>query len=452
MGAARWGIGIAVTVAGNTLISLALNLQKLAHVQASERAKAADARDSLPRAATDADTLLPKNQERPSFLHSRIWWAGIALMGFGECGNFLSYGFAPASLVAPLGAVSLLANVAIAPALLDETVGATDVLGILLAIIGAVIVVACSGRSSDELLDPAALWAAVCRPVFCIYTLTMLVLGVVLALLVRSPLGSRTALVSLGECAVSGAFTVLATKGVSSFLLGARHVSDVLTEPLFFALLLVIVVTAVIQLTYLNSALQHFDARLVVPTQFVLFTVSTIVGSSILYRDFAQLSPLRITGFAVGCVVTFLGVYVLSIRETEPPGEGTPSSPPCPSPVAAPTEEHMPSTPRHPGHARKGSKNALAAVAAIVSNPQTYLVLHDDAPCAPSMSRSASAPHSPPYLSLERSSPREIPVLVSDDGDGVRAPPFLGISSGRNLLLARDLCSPTRPRSEHLMQ
>ncbi len=39
------------------------------------------------------------------YLKSRLWWAGLALCAVGEAGNFLSYGFAPASVVAPLGTV-----------------------------------------------------------------------------------------------------------------------------------------------------------------------------------------------------------------------------------------------------------------------------------------------------------------------------------------------------------
>ena len=34
-------------------------------------------------------------------------WLGFALMNVGETGNFISYGFAPASVVAPLGTVSV---------------------------------------------------------------------------------------------------------------------------------------------------------------------------------------------------------------------------------------------------------------------------------------------------------------------------------------------------------
>lgn len=39
---------------------------------------------------------------------SVIWWCGVLLMGIGELGNFAAYGFAPASLIAPLGCVSVI--------------------------------------------------------------------------------------------------------------------------------------------------------------------------------------------------------------------------------------------------------------------------------------------------------------------------------------------------------
>lgn len=39
------------------------------------------------------------------YLKSKLWWFGLALISVGEGGNFLSYGFAPASVVAPLGTV-----------------------------------------------------------------------------------------------------------------------------------------------------------------------------------------------------------------------------------------------------------------------------------------------------------------------------------------------------------
>jgi hypothetical protein len=43
--------------------------------------------------------------EEGMYLKSKLWWVGLGLMAAGESGNFLSYGFAPASVVAPLGTV-----------------------------------------------------------------------------------------------------------------------------------------------------------------------------------------------------------------------------------------------------------------------------------------------------------------------------------------------------------
>ncbi|CAG0902597.1 unnamed protein product, partial [Cyprideis torosa] len=43
----------------------------------------------------------------PKFLADQLWWTGMAMMGMGEALNFTAYAFAPVSVVAPLGALSL---------------------------------------------------------------------------------------------------------------------------------------------------------------------------------------------------------------------------------------------------------------------------------------------------------------------------------------------------------
>lgn len=53
----------------------------------------------------DSDDGDSSNVSEGAYLKSKLWWIGLALMSIGECGNFLSYGFAPASVVAPLGTV-----------------------------------------------------------------------------------------------------------------------------------------------------------------------------------------------------------------------------------------------------------------------------------------------------------------------------------------------------------
>ncbi|XP_014885097.1 NIPA-like protein 2, partial [Poecilia latipinna] len=76
-------LGIIISICGNVLISVSLNIQKYAHVRQAQRAS------------------------KPYYT-SGMWWSGVVLMGVGELGNFAAYGFAPASLIAPLGCVSVI--------------------------------------------------------------------------------------------------------------------------------------------------------------------------------------------------------------------------------------------------------------------------------------------------------------------------------------------------------
>ena len=66
------------------------------------------------------------------------------------------------------------------------------------------------------------------------------------------------------------------------------------------------------QIHYVNRALQRFDSTQVIPVQFVLFTISVIIGSAVLYRDFQSANADRFGKFFGGCALTFLGVYLIT--------------------------------------------------------------------------------------------------------------------------------------------
>ena len=57
------------------------------------------------------------------------------LMIGGELGNFMAYGFAPASLVAPLGSVAVIANAIIAFVFLREPISMPSMMGVTLVIV-----------------------------------------------------------------------------------------------------------------------------------------------------------------------------------------------------------------------------------------------------------------------------------------------------------------------------
>ncbi|MCJ1417427.1 hypothetical protein MMC32_003771 [Xylographa parallela] len=361
-------IGIVTAIIGNILISFALNIQRYAHIRlnrerdekqskwgnskgratqdleqaqiAEERAElnlsapmldegnaahqrryheddtvdeSESARHSLRSRSSSQSTIKQEKateEAAPSttYLKSPYWWAGILLMTTGEAGNFLAYGFAPASIVSPLGVVALVSNCIIAPYLLKERFRRRDLLGVIVAVAGAVTVVL-SAKNSETRMGPQDLWTAITRWEFEAY------LGITAGLIVglmwaSGKYGGKSILIDLGLVGLFGGYTALSTKGVASLLSDTLWRS--LTFPITYLLLFILVSSALLQIRYVNRALQRFDSTQVIPTQFVLFTISVIIGSSILYRDFESATLDRVGKFVAGCFLTFLGVYLIT--------------------------------------------------------------------------------------------------------------------------------------------
>ncbi|KAJ5794651.1 Magnesium transporter NIPA [Penicillium paradoxum] len=355
-------IGIITALCGNVLISLALNIQRYAHIRIAReweqgkvqngqngthiglrgrsRDQYQDSEDEFePYHDDDGENTVGRNSgsssrdpsagskdgsdgHRKSYLKSPYWWVGIVLMVVGEMGNFMAYGFAPASIVSPLGVVALISNCIIAPCLLKEQFRKRDLWGVLVSIAGAVVVVL-SAKSSEEQIGPHEIWENITRWEFEVYLglTTSLIVGLMWA---SHQYGSRSILIDVGLVALFGGYTALSTKGVSSLLSGTLW--HVITFPITYLLVFVLVFSALMQIRYINRALQRFDSTQVIPTQFVLFTIAVIVGSAVLYRDFESITAGRATKFVGGCLLTFLGVYFITSGRVRADNESSFSS------------------------------------------------------------------------------------------------------------------------------
>ncbi|CAG8515616.1 14194_t:CDS:2, partial [Acaulospora colombiana] len=211
-------IGVIFAVTGNILISVALNIQKNAHNELRKlhqldqldyeayignRLYSSESNThNLDTTDTEGYEVLldPEQYSEKNYLHSKSWWAGILLMIVGELGNFIAYAFAPASVVAPLGTVALISNVILAPIMLKETFRTQDLAGILIAIIGAVLVVLTS-KSEEVKLSPGAIWAAIKQPQFTIYLFITCALAVSL-LYLSDRIGHKLIIIDLSLVAI----------------------------------------------------------------------------------------------------------------------------------------------------------------------------------------------------------------------------------------------------------
>lgn len=99
--------------------------------------------DSDPKLLATDD--LFANLNMASLLKNPIWILGFIVFMIGNILNVVALQFAPQSLVAPLGSISLVVNVICAPLLNHEVIGWTDIVGVIMIVGGSVLVVAFSG-------------------------------------------------------------------------------------------------------------------------------------------------------------------------------------------------------------------------------------------------------------------------------------------------------------------
>lgn len=339
----RWSslIGIVTAIIGNILISFALNIQRYAHIRLHREKLARREKSKSPSRSNNGYGTNGRNpigeeegqagsedlsrsfessssrssgdqndgrKRDPTYLQSPYWWGGIALMTIGETGNFLAYGFAPASIVSPLGVVALVSNCVIAPIMLKEVFRLRDFWGVVVAVGGAVTVVL-SAKTEERKLGPHEILDAITTLEFEIYmAITVALIGV---LMWASPkYGNKTILLDLGLVGLFGGYTALSTKGVASML--SSTLWRAFSTPITYILIAVLIGTAIMQVHYVNKALQRFDSTQVIPVQFVMFTLSVIIGSAILYRDFQKATAENLIKFVGGCLLTFFGVWLIT--------------------------------------------------------------------------------------------------------------------------------------------
>jgi magnesium transporter len=150
---------------------------------------------------SDSEGKLPKPSQK-SYLRSPYWWAGIIMMTVGEAGNFLAYGFAPASIVSPLGVVAIISNCIIAPFFMKEPFRWRDFWGVVIAVSGAVTVVL-SARASNPKLGPHEIWSLIGTWEFETY-LAITVILIIGLMLASAKYGQKSIFIDLGLVGLFG--------------------------------------------------------------------------------------------------------------------------------------------------------------------------------------------------------------------------------------------------------
>ncbi|XP_015416461.1 PREDICTED: NIPA-like protein 2 isoform X6 [Myotis davidii] len=217
--------GVLLAVLGNLVISISLNIQKCSHLQ-----------------------LAHQEQARP-FFRSLLWWGGALLMALGETGNFAAYGFAPITLIAPLGCMSVTGSAFISAMFLKENLRASDVLGMTLAFAGSYLLVNFAPNISQAISAR---------------TVQYYFVGWQFLVYVKR---------NEAHCNSTNA------GGTSRFL---------------------------------NQATNLYSTATVVPINHIFFTTSAIIAGIIFYKEFLGAAFLAMFIYFFGCFLSFLGVLLVT--------------------------------------------------------------------------------------------------------------------------------------------
>lgn len=246
------------------------------------------------------------------YLREWIWWAGLLTMGIGELANFSAYLFAPASLVTPLGALSVLITAVLASKFLNEKLYLLGKIGCFLCIIGSTIVVIHSPKE-EEIESIEVLLLKIQEPAFIIYVALVIVVSVSISYYFGPRYGHRNVSVYIILCSSVGSLTVMACKGfglaVKETLSGTRNE---LGNSLTWIFLGLVVLCILIQMNYLNKSLDLFSTGIVTPIYYVMFTTLVITASAILFKEWQHLGANDIIGNLCGFLVIICGIVLLN--------------------------------------------------------------------------------------------------------------------------------------------
>ena len=196
-----------------------------------------------------------------SYLKSPIWWGGIITMVLGEVANFAAYAFAPAILVTPLGALSVLIGAVLGSYFLHEELGTLGKLGCAICLIGSVIIVLHAPPDADiETVDEILNYAI--QPGFMLYCVFVAAFTAFMIYKVCPRYGRKNPLVYVSVCSAVGSISVMSVKAFGIALKLTFAGKNQFSHPSTYVFMIVTVVCILTQMNYFNKALSQFPTSM----------------------------------------------------------------------------------------------------------------------------------------------------------------------------------------------
>lgn len=240
----------------------------------------------------------------------------MTVMILGEVCNLVAYSFAPAILVTPFGALSVVLCAILSSIFLKERLTLIGKMGCWLCIVGSVVIAlnGPAGHQDGSITEFRKLFLSVG---FLVWMGICGVASLGLIFFVAPRYGKRWMMVYIGICSLLGGLSVSTTGGLGSAILLSIRGENQLKNWFFYVLLAFVAFTLVCEIIFLNKALELFNTAMVTPAYYVVFTSCSIISTIILYKGLdadVQAIITLVMGFLVICT----GVVLLQLSKVDP--------------------------------------------------------------------------------------------------------------------------------------
>ncbi|XP_042049791.1 probable magnesium transporter NIPA4 [Salvia splendens] len=245
-----------------------------------------------------------------SYLYEPLWWTGMITMIVGEIANFAAYAFAPAILVTPLGALSIIISAVLAHVILRERLHIFGILGCALCVVGSITIVL-HAPQEREIESVKEVWDLATEPAFVFYAALVIAVVVVLIYHYVPQYGQTHIWFYIGVCSLVGSLSVMSVKALGIALKLTLSGTNQLIYPQTWVFVMIVLSCVLTQMNYLNKALDTFNTAVVSPIYYVMFTSLTIVASVIMFKDWDRQNLTQIVTELCGFVTILSGTFLL---------------------------------------------------------------------------------------------------------------------------------------------
>ncbi|KAL2939506.1 putative magnesium transporter NIPA8 [Bienertia sinuspersici] len=311
----EWVVGAFINLFGSIAINFGTNLLKLGHTERE--------RFMLENKDTNGKVVLK------SITNFQTWRVGILFFAFGNCLNFISFGYAAQSLLAALGSVQFVSNIAFAYFVLSKKISVKVLVATAFIVLGNVFLVA-FGNHQSPVYTPEQLAEKYSNITFLFYCLTLVFVvafhhylyrrGEILANSGHEFKSYWQMLQPFSYAVVSGAVgscSVLFAKSLSNLLRLAMSSNYHLHSWFTYSMLLLFLSTAGFWMARLNEGLAFFDAIVIVPMFQIAWTFFSICTGFVYFQEYQVFNTLRTTMFILGMMSVFIGITLLAPDENK---------------------------------------------------------------------------------------------------------------------------------------